>query len=63
MALSDYIARISEVACKTVSESKLEGEFNQILKECLLEFGVSFDPYVNETLTSMGLSQIDADHS
>lgn len=61
MALSDYIARISEVACKTVSESKLEGEFNQILKECLLEFGVSFDPYVNETLTSMGLSQIDAD--
>ena len=57
MALSDYIARIAEAARKAKSESKLEGEFNQILKECLHEFGISFDPHVNETLKSMGLSQ------
>lgn len=61
MALSDYIARITEVARKAKSESKLEGEFNQILKECLHEFGIPFDPHVNETLKSMGLSQVDAD--
>lgn len=61
MPLSDYIARITEVARKAKSESKLEGEFNQILKECLHEFDVSFDPRVNETLKSMGLSQVDAD--
>lgn len=61
MALSDYIARITEVVRKAKSESKLEGEFNQILKECLHEFGIPFDPHVNETLKSMGLSQVDAD--
>lgn len=61
MALSEYIARITEIACKAKSESKLEGEFNQILKECLHEFGIQFDPHVNETLKSMGLSQVNAD--
>lgn len=61
MSLSTYILRIAEIAEKAKSESKLEGEFNQILKECLHEFGIPFDPHVNETLKSMGLSQIDAD--
>jgi len=59
--LKDYIIRIREIARKSKSESKLEGEFNQILKECLNEFGINFDPHVNETLKAMGLSQIDAD--
>lgn len=31
------------------------------VKECLHEFGMSFAPHVNETLKSMGLSQVDAD--
>lgn len=61
MALSEYIQRIKDVARTARSESKLEGEFNQILKECLAEFDVDFDPHVNETLKSMGLSQVDAD--
>lgn len=61
MSLSDYVDRIAELARKSKSESKLEGEFNQILKECLHEFGIPFDPHVNETLKSMGLAQIDAD--
>jgi hypothetical protein len=61
MALSDYIARINEIARKAKSESKLEGEFSQILKECRHEFGIPFDPHINETLKSMGLSQVDAD--
>jgi len=61
MALSDYIKRIRDVARTARSESKLEGEFNQILKECLADFDINFDPHVNETLKSMGLSQVDAD--
>ena len=61
MALKDYIERIARLTQKAKSESKLEGEFNQILKECLNDFGITFDPHVNETLKSMGLSQIDAD--
>lgn len=61
MALSEYIQRIKNVSRTAQSESKLEGELNQILKECLAEFGIEFDPHVNETLKSMGLSQINAD--
>jgi len=61
MALKEYITRITDIASRAKSESKLEGEFNQILKECLREFGISFDPHVNETLKSMGLTQVDAD--
>lgn len=44
MTLSDYIACITEVARRAKSESKLEGEFNQILKECLYEFGNTIRP-------------------
>ncbi|MCD6295990.1 MAG: SAM-dependent DNA methyltransferase [Deltaproteobacteria bacterium] len=61
MPLSEYIQRIENIARTARSESKLEGEFNQVLKECLAEFGINFDPHVNETLKSMGLSQVDAD--
>ena len=58
--LKKYTKRIAEIARKAKSESKFEGEFNQILKECLNDFGIQFDPHVNETLKSMGLSQVDA---
>ena len=60
MELSEYVERIKAIARTARSEAKLEGEFNQILKECLAEFGVNFDPHVNETLQSMGLAQVDA---
>ena len=61
MDLSEYVKRISNLAQNARSESKLEGEFNQILKECLRQFGISFNPHINESLKSLGLSQIDAD--
>ena len=60
MTLSSYIRRIKDLAQTAQTESKLEGEFNQILKECLADFNVNFDPHVNETLKSMGLSQVSA---
>jgi hypothetical protein len=61
MPITDYVNHIRQVAAHARSESKLEGELNQILKECLAEFGITFDPHVNETLKSMGLTQVDAD--
>jgi len=61
MNLKGYVDRVLGVAQRARSEAKLEGELNQILKQCLAEFGISFDPHVNETLKSMGLSQVDAD--
>ena len=61
MTLRDYGDRIRNVATKARSEAKLEGEVNQILRERLGDFGIAFDPHVNETLKSMGLSQVDAD--
>lgn len=61
MPLSEYIQQINKIAKTARSESKLEGEFNQVLKECLANFGIDFDPHVNETLKSMGLSQVNAD--
>ena len=61
MSLTKYVERIAKIAQNAKSESKLEGEFNQILKECLAEYDIKFDPHVNETLKSMGLSQVDAD--
>ena len=60
MGLSEYIQRIEDIGRTSRSESKLEGAFNQILKECLAEFDVNFDPHVNETLKSIGLSQVNA---
>ena len=61
LSLTDYVDRIRRIAETARSEAKLEGEFNQVLKECLAEFGVAFDPHVNETLRGLGLSQVDTD--
>ena len=61
MSLARYVEKIKQATARARSESKLEGELNHILKDCLAEFGIDFDPHVNETLKSMGLAQIDAD--
>ena len=61
MALTEYIDQIAQTAGRARSEAKLEGELNQILKNCLSDYGIAFNPYVNETLKGMGLSQVDAD--
>lgn len=61
MTLTDYVNRVRRIAERARTEAKLEGELNQLFKECLAEFGIAFDPSVNETLKSLGLSQVDAD--
>lgn len=61
MSLSEYVERIKKITGTARSESKLEIELTLILKELLADFGIKFDPHVNETLQSMGLCQINAD--
>ena len=61
VSLELYLKRIKDATNTARTESKLEIELHQILKELLSEFGVKYDPYVDETLKSMGLSQINAD--
>ena len=61
MALTTYVKRIMDIARQARSESKLEVEVTAVFRKCLAEFGVRFDPAINETLKSLGLSQVDAD--
>lgn len=60
MDLNKYVTEIEKARKSSRSEAKLEGALNNIIKSCLAEFGVDFDPHVNETLKSIGLSQIDS---
>src|SRR3972149_6390080 len=59
--LTAFVTRIKEATLKSRSESKLEGELNQVLKELLGKFDVDYDPAVNETLKELGLSQVSSD--
>jgi len=61
MPIADYVEEIKRATVRARSEAKLEGELNHILARCLAEFGIEFDPHVNETLRSMGLAQVDSD--
>lgn len=61
MRITTYLEKIREIARRAHSEAKLEVELTPVFRECFLQFGVKFDPAVNETLKSLGLSQVDAD--
>ena len=61
MQLSHYADQIRAVAKQARTEAKLEVEVTSILRKCLGEFGIKFDPAVDETLKSLGLSQVNAD--
>lgn len=62
MDLSEYVQRIQKITKRARrSESKLEIGLSQVLKEMLGDFGIEYDPYVNESLKSMGLSQMNSD--
>ncbi|WP_441000757.1 N-6 DNA methylase [Fodinibius sp. SL11] len=60
LELEEYVKRIKKITDSGGSEAKLEGEVNQILKECLAEYDIDFDPNVNTSLSNLGLCQIDA---
>ncbi len=60
MDLAAYVERLKRVARRARSESKLEVESTPIFRECLSGIGIRFDPAINETLKSLGLSQVDA---
>lgn len=58
--LQNYVDRILKIAGTAISEAKLEGELNQVLKELLSSFDIPYDPIVNVTLKIQGLTQVNS---
>ncbi len=61
MDLKKYVEELKKIAREARTESKLEVESTAVLRKCLNASGVDFDPAINESLKSLGLSQVDAD--
>jgi hypothetical protein len=61
MNLTKHIDQLKKIARESRTESKLEVETTAILRDCLAKGGIKFDPAINESLKSLGLSQVDAD--
>jgi len=61
MKIITYVEKIKDIARRARSEAKLEVELTPVFRKCFLQFGIKYDPAINETLRSLGLSQIDAD--
>jgi hypothetical protein len=55
------VQKVRRIAETAHSEAKLQVELEPILKELLAAHGISYDPAVNETLSSLGLSQVSSD--
>ena len=59
--LEGYVKQIQKITKRARSEAKLQGKLDNILKDLLSNFSIDYDPAVNETLKSLGLSQVDSD--
>ncbi len=58
--LTSFVSRTREIARHSYSESKLEGELNQVLKEMLVSQRISYDPSINEPLKTQGFSHVSS---
>lgn len=58
--LDEYVKRIDAITLKAGSETALQIKLEQLLSELLAAFDISYEPSVNETLKSQGLSQADS---
>jgi hypothetical protein len=56
--LEPFVAKIRAIADRAGSESKLEGELNQVLKEVLIKYEISYDPIVNESLKALSTNKL-----
>ena len=61
--LQNYVDRIIKISETAISEAKLEGELNQVLKELLSSFDIPYDPIVNVTLKIQGLTQVNSNRT
>ncbi len=59
--LKEYVVKIKGITKQAGSEAKLQGKLDAVLGELLAKFGISYDPAVNESLSSLGLSQVNSD--
>jgi hypothetical protein len=58
--LGEYVERIRKITREARSETSLQIKLEPLLTELLVHFGVAYNPSVNETLGSLGLSQVDS---
>lgn len=58
--IAECVERIRSVARKAQSESKLEVEVTPIIRDLLAIYEVAYDPHINETLKSVGRSEVSA---
>jgi hypothetical protein len=58
--LEELVKQIKKITEQARSEAKLQGKLDNILEDLLSNFAIHYDPAVNETLKSLGLSQVDS---
>lgn len=52
--LANYVNQVNVIWKHANSEAKLEGELNNLLRDLLINYGVDYDPKVNQTITTYG---------
>jgi len=58
--LEEYVQKIEAITRQARSESGLQIKLEQLLSELLGDFDIPYNPSVNESLRSQGLSQVDS---
>lgn len=58
--LEKFLERFQEASDESRSETALQVRLEALLAELLSAYGISYKPSVNETLKSLGLSQVDS---
>jgi hypothetical protein len=58
--LEDYVQKIDAITRQARSETSLQIKLEHSLSELLAQFNIPYEPSVNETLKSQGLSQVDS---
>lgn len=58
--IETYVTKIQAIARSAPTESKFEVEVTPLLRELLAEYQVKYNPSINETLRSVGRSQVSA---
>ncbi|HCC58270.1 MAG TPA: hypothetical protein DEQ47_13630 [Solibacterales bacterium] len=58
--LEDYVQKIDAITRQARSETSLQIKLEYLLSELLALFEIPYEPSINETLKSQGLSQVDS---
>ena len=58
--LDQYVTQIEAITRQARSETGLQIKLETLLRDLLARFDIAYEPSVNETLKSQGLSQVDS---